>query len=104
MIAWLLKLATGNPLAVPWIAGGIFLAGLAAGAGGAWKATDKLIAAGKAREQRAAEAVKAARSEAAGLAASIATLRALPKPPGPPAELCDQARRLLDDEVGSRAR
>lgn len=68
------------------------------------EATGRLLAQAKAREQRAQEAVKAARTEAAGLATSIAALRALPKPTGAPDELCTQARGILADEVGSRAR
>lgn len=36
MISWLLKLATGNPLTLLWIGGGLFAAGLAIGGSGAW--------------------------------------------------------------------
>src|SRR3990167_153071 len=36
MIGWLLKLATGNPLAMIWIAGGIAIASFAAGGTAAW--------------------------------------------------------------------
>ena len=36
MPAFLLKLLVANPIALLWIAGGILLAGVAAGAGGVW--------------------------------------------------------------------
>lgn len=36
MIAWLLKLVTGNPLSLLWIAGGIAIASFAAGGTAAW--------------------------------------------------------------------
>lgn len=68
------------------------------------KAAKGLIAAGLAREQKAQEAVKAARSEAAGLATSIAILRAMPKPAVAPDALCEAGRKLLSDEVASRAK
>ena len=35
-MTWLLKLATGNPLLILWVAGGIFLVGLTVGGGVAW--------------------------------------------------------------------
>jgi len=36
MIGWLLKLATGNPVTLLWIGGGLFAAGLLMGGGSAW--------------------------------------------------------------------
>ncbi len=36
MIGWLLKLATGNPVSLLWIGGGLFAAGLLMGGGSAW--------------------------------------------------------------------
>ena len=35
-MGWLLKLFTGNPLVMLWVAGAIFLAGVASGGSGAW--------------------------------------------------------------------
>src|SRR3990167_4177813 len=36
MIGWPLKIATGNPVTLLWICGGIFAVGLAIGGGSAW--------------------------------------------------------------------
>ena len=66
-MGWLLKLATGNPVTLLWIAGGVFVTGLVVGGSAAWTAQGWRLDASKAEF-----AVFKAETKAAGEAAEVA--------------------------------